>query len=231
MIFEYIMDGSSASLTESVVMIVFMAVAALFCIALRNYVRARVTVKLSGGDEKVKFDLLKALNLPNIISVVILAIFSVSWTRTPKSELTRGKNVLIALSAPLTSFVLAAANMLIYQILYVIEINIYVAEEEYPTVLLWISLFFSSCILVNIAYTIFGLIPIPGTDGGLVIAQILPENMRKKFLDFDRFSYLVLLFIAIISARSGFGSTVISTVATAVQTPFLALSNLLFPIN
>ena len=229
MIFEYIMNGSSASITETAIVIVFMAIIAFLSITAREYVRSLVTVKF-GGEAVKTLNPLKAVNLPNIFSVIILAFFSVSWTKPPKPNLSAGKNAVIALSAPLTNIAIAIASMLIYDILYVISVNFYVATETNPIVLIWISMFFSSSVLVNISYALFGLLPIPGTDGGLLIAQLFPEKIRERFLYFDKFSYIVLLFIALIASRSGIAGIVINTIASTMEAPFLALMNLIFPV-
>lgn len=230
MIFEQIMNGSSASFGETVAVIVFMAIISILSITLREYVRARVTAKL-GGEAKATLNPINSLNIPNAISVIILAFFSVSWTKPQKPSLSAGKNALIAVSAPLTNIILALASMLVYDILYIINVNIYVATEAYPTVLIWISMFFSSAVLVNLGYALFSILPVPGTDGGLLIAQIMPEKIREKFLYFDKFSYIVLFFLALIASRSGVSATIINTAATSVESVFLAVFSFMFPVN
>lgn len=230
MIFEYILNGSSASFAETAIVIVFMAVIAFLSIMLREYVRACVTVKLGGEAEKT-LNPLKTLTGPNIFSVIVLALFSVSWIKPKKPVLSAKNNALIALAGPLTSIVIALASMFIYDILYIISVNFYVATESNPIVLIWISMFFSSSVLVNIAYALFGLLPIPGTDGGLLIAQLFPEKVREKFLYFDKFSYVILLFIALIASRSGIAGTVLNAVASTIETPFLSLMSLIFPVS
>ena len=230
MIFDQIMNGSSASFADTVAVIVFMAVISILSITLREYVRARLTVKL-GGEATASINPLKQVNISNVISIIILAFFSVSWTKQKRTELSAGKNALIALSAPFTNIVTALACMLIYDILYVINVNIYVATEVYPTVLMWISMFFSSGVLVNLGYALFSLLPIPGTDGGLIIAQILPEKIREKFLYFDKFSYIVLFFLVLIASRSGIAASIINEIAMTAEYLFLSLMNLIFPVN
>lgn len=230
MIFEQIMNGSSASFAETVTVIVFMAVISILSITLREYIRARVTSKL-GGEATATLNPLKALTPQNIISVVILAFFSVSWTKPQKPRLSAGKNALTALSALLTNIGLALGCMLIYDILYVINVNIYVATEVYPTVLMWIAMFFSSGVLVNLGYALFSVLPIPGTDGGILVAQLLPEKIREKFLYFDKFSYMILFFLALIASRSGIATAIINEAATTAEYLFLSVLNLIFPVN
>ena len=124
MIFEYILNGSSASFAETAIVIVFMAVIAFLSIMLREYVRACITVKLGGEAEKT-LNPLKTLTGPNIFSVIGLALFSVSWIKPKKTVLSAKNNALIALSGPLTSLVIALASMFIYDILYIISVNCY----------------------------------------------------------------------------------------------------------
>jgi len=226
-IIEYIMNGTSTSFAEGTIVLILMIIIAFLSITIREYVRSCLTLKFGGNAEK-SLNPLKTVTLTNIFSVIVLALFSVSWIKPKNPDLSRGKNILVALSAPITNFVFAVISMLIYVILYVINTNITLQTEKVPVVLVWISMFFSVCILVNLGYAIFDLLPVPGTSGGLAVAQFLPDKAREKFLYFDKFSYMILLFIAIVGSRSGITGSVINAVATALETPFLALSNLLF---
>ena len=64
MIFDQIMNGSSASFADTVAVIVFMAVISILSITLREYVRARLTVKL-GGEATASINPLKQINISN----------------------------------------------------------------------------------------------------------------------------------------------------------------------
>lgn len=227
MIIEYILNGTSASLAEGAVVLILMIITAFLSITIREYVRSSIVLRFGGTAQKT-LNPLKAVTLPNCFSVIILALFSVSWIKPKNPGLTRGKNIIAAISAPLTNFLIAVLSMIIYVILFVISTNITVQTEKAPEILIWISMFFSICILVNIAYALFDLIPLPGTSGGLILAQILPEKARDRFLYFDKFSYMILLFIAIAASRSGVAGSVINSVATSLEQPLLALANLLF---
>ena len=228
MILELIMNGSSSSLAETIVVIVLTLIVALLTITLREYVRDRFTVKL-GGSANPTLNPLKHINTHGIFSVVVLALFSASWIKAKNPGLSKGKNVIVALSAPLTNFIVAFVSVFLYDILRVINVNIYIQNENAPTALIWISMFFSTCVLVNLAYGLFDLIPVPGTNGGIILAQLFSEKTGEKFLSYEKYSYIILLFIAAVSARSGFTASALNAVATVMETPFVALSNLLFP--
>ena len=69
------------------------------------------------------------------------------------------------------------------------------------------------------------------TNGGIILSCFLPEKTAEKFLSFDKFSYIILLFIIIVAARSGVTAAAVDAVADFMETPFVALSNLLFPVQ
>ena len=230
MILELIMNGSAASFAETLIIILFTLIIAFFSIILREYVKDRVTVKL-GGKASPSLNPISRPILSDIFSVAVLAVFSGSWVKAKNPGLSRGKTVAAALSAPITNLVAAFISIFIYDALRLVEVAIYTNTESRPLSLIWISMFFSTCVLINIAYAVFDMLPVPGTNGGLIISCIFPEKAAEKYLSFDKFSYIVLLFIVIVAARSGITSTVVDAVADFMETPFVALSNLLFPIQ
>jgi len=48
---------------------------------------------------------------------------------------------------------------------------------------------------VNVGLGIFNLIPVPPLDGSKVLAEFLPLKARIKFLQFERFGWVVLFFL------------------------------------
>ena len=230
MILELIMGGAGASFGETVAVIILTLVIALLSITFREYVKDRVTVKL-GGNASPSLNPAKHLNIQDLFSVAVIALFSASWVKAKNPGLSLGKTVSAALSAPAANLAVAFVSVFIYSVLDRINAAIITHTESPSVVIIWIAMIFQICVLVNIAYALFDLIPVPGTNGGLVLAQLLPEKATEKFLYFDKFSYIVLLFLVVVFARSGITETVVNAVATAMQTPFVALFNLLFPIG
>ncbi|MBQ6052830.1 MAG: site-2 protease family protein [Clostridia bacterium] len=230
MILELIMGGSSASFGETLAVIIITLVIALLSITFREYVKDRVAVKL-GGNAAPSLNPAKHLNISDLFSVALTVLFSASWIKAKNPGLSRERTVAAALSAPIANLALAFVSVFIYSILDRINVAITTQTENQSVVIIWIAMIFQTCVLVNIAYAVFDFIPIPGTNGGLIIAQLLPEKAAEKFLYFDKFSFVVLLFLVIVFARSGVTATVVNAVATAMQTPFVALFNLIFPIG
>ncbi len=227
-ILELILNGSSASFAETLAVIVFTVIAALLSITIREYVKARITVKM-GGSAMATLNPIKQINFGNLISVVLMTVFSASWIKAKHPGLSRGKSIAAALSAPITNLVIAFISVLLCDVIRLINVEIYSQTESTPFILIWVSMFFSTCVLVNIAFAVFDILPIPGTNGGIILSCLLPEKAGEKFLSFEKYSYIILLFIVIVCARSGVTATVVNAIATAMETPFLALFNLLFP--
>ena len=230
MILELIMNGSSASFAETLILILLTLITAFFSIILREYVKDRITVKL-GGYAAPSLNPFARPIVSDLFSAAILTVFSGSWVKAKNPVLSRGKTVVAALSAPITNLLVAFISIFLYDVLRLIDVAIYTNSESHPLILIWISIIFSTCVLVNIAYAIFDILPIPGTNGGIILSCFLPEKTAEKFLSFDKFSYIILLFIIIVAARSGVTAAAVDAVADFMETPFVALSNLLFPVQ
>jgi len=227
MIADFILNGTNTTPVQTVIMLIMLIVGAFLSITVHEYAHAKIS-----GESKPSLNPLKQLTVSNILSVILLAILSVSWTKSPNvnKELPKGKRILIALSGIAANLIVAIVCVFIYEILVVIGANIYASNYTLGSVYMWIETFFSEMVLINIAYAVFNLIPVPSTDGGLVVSSLLSEKASEKFDSFGRFGYIILVFLAVIAFRSGASEIIINLVANAIEAPFLAIFNLIFPV-
>lgn len=70
---------------------------------------------------------------------------------------------------------------------------------------------------INLSLAVFNLVPIPPLDGSKILAAILPDRLYYKFMQYERFLYIILLFL--VFASTGF-SNALSKITGFVGTLF-----------
>ncbi|MBR1884672.1 MAG: site-2 protease family protein [Clostridia bacterium] len=55
--------------------------------------------------------------------------------------------------------------------------------------------FFSLAISLNVVLAVFNLLPIPPLDGSKILAYFLPYSMRIKYIQFSRYTFILILII------------------------------------
>jgi len=66
----------------------------------------------------------------------------------------------------------------------------------YPTISLTFTGLLSLIVYINLVLMIFNLVPIPPFDGSKILAAFLPENIRNRYLNSEKYGFiLVILFV------------------------------------
>ena len=94
---------------------------------------------------------------------------------------------LVAIAGPLTNFLLALITFLIGHftgIFYDINNSMY--------------FFLCECVLINLGFMIFNLIPIPPLDGSRVLYAISPDSVRKFLASMEVYGVFVVYFLILI---------------------------------
>ena len=201
MFFELI--GSSYEFNEIFYIVGHFAVASFFAIWL-HAVGHRIMQAICMGKEfdksvKESVNPLKAFSLKNIFAVAVLFVFSFTKLDEVKAPcLSRFKNMLIALSGVLANFFWAVAVMVGYEVLVIMEWN--KTMPEYGT---FMQSFLIAFVSVNLAIAIFNILPLPSLDGGVFIAQFMPEKTGQTFLAWRRYSVFIITVVIVFFSRSG----------------------------
>jgi Zn-dependent protease len=99
---------------------------------------------------------------------------------------------LVGVVGPLTNFVLA--------IIFIIILNLIA-----PPSTGWVFRAFWLLFQVNIVLGLFNLIPIPPLDGSRVIGAFMPRNAYAKWVQLDRYGWIILLaFVVLFWGRFGY---------------------------
>ena len=123
------------------------------------------------------------------IGLVMLLVARFGWAKPVEynpmnfRERTRGE-ILTALAGPAANFIIAFAAMLVLVLLRRFAPGI-VTGGMYTVI--WMI------VIYNINFGIFNLIPLPPLDGSKVLYHILPYEHRWRYMQLERYSFLILI--------------------------------------
>ncbi|MBQ7039996.1 MAG: site-2 protease family protein [Clostridia bacterium] len=140
------------------------------------------------GDTTAKRDGRLSLNpLHHIdwIGALCLMFFHIGWAKPVPINPFMFKNrkwgiIFVSLAGVISNFFLAIISIVAMCFIEILEGPLLIFR------------FFFMLATVNIGLGIFNLIPIPPLDGSKVLAEFLPIRARIKYLQFERFGWIVL---------------------------------------
>ncbi len=126
----------------------------------------------------------------DLIGFILLFVVGFGWAKpvpiNPNYFKNRKKGtIIVSIAGPLTNFILA----IISSILFAIAIKL----NASPIILLMIKLL----IRYNIVLGFFNLLPFPPLDGSKIVASLLPIKYEIKFYHYERYLYLILIFLIV----------------------------------
>ena len=172
--------------------------AAMIAIYINVFFQAIIAtiLKVKEKQPTVSFNPLKQLTLYNLFGITLYSFFGCGHSKAPKTTNSKAKDVIIALAGPVLSVCLAILFSILYGYYYEIEFFEY--------------LYFIAAALIGFA--ILNILPLPGCNGGNVIAAILPEKVRNLFLSWRKYFVLFVVIAAGLLARSGLVFKIISII-------------------
>lgn len=107
---------------------------------------------------------LNPLKQMGIFSLIMLLLLGICWGAVPVNPhiLSKKKRIVVSLAGP-------AANLLLFILGMAISIVLMKLENDFAGIMLVFSMY-------NLVLCIFNLMPVPGLDGGNVIAELIPMN-------------------------------------------------------
>lgn len=126
----------------------------------------------------------------DLVGFLLLFIVGFGWAKpvpiNPNYFKNRKKGMLIvSLAGPFTNIFLAFISIVIFAVLIRFNVNIIFV------------LIFRSIIRYNIILGLFNLLPFPPLDGSKILASLLPIKYEIFFYKYERYLYVVLIFLII----------------------------------
>ena len=229
MFFELI--GTSYDSFELLYMVGLFVVSAFIAIWLHS-VGHRIMQAICMGKDfdnsiKESWNPLKTFSLKNVFAIAVMFVFSFTKLGEVKAPcLSRFKNMLIAVSGSVANFFWAFVAMIGYDYLVILEWN-----EMMPEYGTFIQSFLMAFVSVNIAIALFNILPLPSLDGGVFIAQFMPEKAGETFLSWRRYSLFIITVAIVFFSRSGIADYLIGGVAELFDSIVLTVAQKYFNVN
>ncbi len=103
---------------------------------------------------------------------------------------------MVAISGPLSNFLIASVSAIIYHFLIMMgKTNLVNSLPFMNKILLPLLLMSAASVSINIILMVLNLIPIPPLDGGRIVVGILPEKQARLFAEIERYGMLILVLL------------------------------------
>jgi len=168
----------------------------VFLISLSFHELAHGFVAYKLGDRTAKLDGRLSMNpIRHIdpIGFLLMILCGFGWAKPVMINMRNLKKpkrdmAVIALAGPVTNVILAFVCLMIYYpIIYALNGNV-----PYG-----LTLFFSQLFFLNLSLAIFNIIPVPPLDGSKVMAALLPPKYYFRWMQYERYGFIVLLILVI----------------------------------
>lgn len=120
------------------------------------------------------------------MGTVCMVFFRFGWAKAVPINIEKFKNKKLGM------FLVSIAGVGMNIIMSIVAMVVYIllGGKNYG-----LSVFLSSFIIYNVYFAIFNLLPFPPLDGSKIIASFLPEDKIYKFLNYERYFYIVLVIL------------------------------------
>ena len=132
------------------------------------------------------------------VGLLVMAVARFGWARAVpinpgNFKHFRRDTAITALAGPVANVLITALALLLHST----TIGVYLRWDR-PQWLLYVDQFFQYTAVLSAGLAVFNLFPIPPLDGSKVLFSFLPRPMYGKLLQYERFGFLVLLFLAVV---------------------------------
>lgn len=190
--------SGSGSIGYKIISVLIIAVCTLLSITLHELGHGFMAYLL--GDRTAKYNGRLSLNpLSHLdpIGALCLFLFGFGWAKPVPVNPYNFKNmkggmVLTSIAGPLMNFIIAFFSTVITTIVGSMTFSsmglLYSAMSA-------VYMIFNYLAILNLGLGLFNLIPIPPLDGSKILGALLPTNAYFKYMQYERFGFIILILI------------------------------------
>lgn len=160
----------------------------------------------------------------DLVGTILMILTGFGWAKpvsvNPRYYKDTKKGMaLTAAAGPLANLIMAFIALLIYAILFAVNMKFGLGIGGAVGTVGYIARIFA---VRNLCFMVFNIIPIPPLDGAKVMGMFLPDGAYYKMLQYERYSMILIMVLSL----TGVFSSIIGTGVNVVMNGILNLLNL-----
>lgn len=186
---------------QGLLMLLFSAVAALFCITVHETSHGYAAYRLGDPTAKNAGRLsLNPIKHIDLLGFLMMLVAHVGWAKPVPVDPRYFKDpkrgmALTALAGPVSNFVLALLVLALGSLVFRFALG-----SEFAA---YVLLFLCYTAVLSVGLGLFNLIPIPPLDGAKIFYAVLPDKLYATMLRYERYVRFLVLILAWAGAFSG----------------------------
>lgn len=177
--------------------------AVLIAISMHEFAHGYVSYKLGDPTPKERGRLsLNPFRHLDLVGTLCLMFFHFGWAKPVMVNPYYYKNrkrgmLLVALGGPVMNFIISFIS------LFIMGIIIKMTGGYAGDIIVFVFNLLSYIVMINLGLGVFNLIPVPPLDGSKVLGAILPEDKYFKYMQYEKYGYIILLILLGVGLISG----------------------------
>ena len=123
----------------------------------------------------------------------------------------------VALAGPATNLALAVISAILIKLLFALSATL-PPSPVFNNIIVPFYLMLEASVWINLILCVFNFLPIPPLDGSRIIVGILPENLARSYVSFEKYGFIIVLLLLF----TGVLQTIISPIISFAHSLLLA---------
>lgn len=158
------------------------------------------------------------------MGALLMVLTGFGWARPVQIDARYYKNpkwgmAITAAAGPLSNLLLAFLAMIIYTMIFILNIKVGLFSGSIDTISGFVLMF----VQVNLCFMVFNIIPIPPLDGSRILGLFLSSRSYFKLQQLERYSFMIIVLLSL----TGFFNRIIGTGVGVVLTALINLCNMI----